>query len=76
MIWKWLRKKLGIVDYSDEIIDINSKLYLNLKFQSNVLADLYTLKESSAEMQKFLIELDKKVNSIPKEMVVKNVLSI
>lgn len=85
-MWNWLRKKLGIVDYTDELINLNAKVYEVIRITSECLHqmeqgqignnDRLVLKSMEDRLNKQLNEINHSIKTIPKEMVIKNVLSI
>lgn len=75
-MWNWLRKNLGIVDYSDDFIELQTKYNLEFKTLSELFNEFDSLNKKVLELQKSIKSLETSVKSIPKEIVVKNVLSI
>ena len=85
-MWNWIRKKLGIVDYTDKLIDLDTKIYESIKLVNECLVQLDFLKQSSVdlghvktteiELKRQLSELKRDIKAIPKEITIRNVLSI
>lgn len=85
-MWSWLRKKLGIVDYSDLLIDLNTKCYEIIKLNSECLHKLELLQLGQMDETLFrttIKQVNEQMNlintnikAIPKEITIKNVLSI
>lgn len=85
-MWNWIRNKLGIVDYSNELIDLNAKIYEVIRLVSECLhlmengqignQDRLILKSMEDRINKQLIDINHNIKTIPKEITIKNVLSI
>lgn len=75
-MWSYIRQKLRIKDNTNELIDLNTKVYESITLLSTCLAEIAALKTQNAALQKKLDTLEAKIKAIPKEMVIKNVLSI
>lgn len=88
MIWNYFKRKLGIKDYEDSLIDLSTKTYTSITLLSSCIKELEDIKtqlgyidkdycpEKKLEMLRILGEIQKDIKTIPKEIVVKNVLSI
>ena len=82
-MWNWIRKKLGIKDHTNELLELNTKLYKSIELTSLCISKLEELEviltgiESvQPTFSKNLDEIKSQIKAIPKEMLIKNVLSI
>lgn len=83
MMWTWLRNKLGIKDNTKELIELNTKVYESIKLLSICISKLdeievilTTLESSTPELKDKIKELNSQIKAIPKEMLIRNILSI
>ena len=83
MMWTWLRNKLGIKDNTKELIELNTKVYESIKLLSICISKLdeievilTTLESSTSELKDKIKELNSQIKAIPKEMLIRNILSI
>lgn len=83
MMWTWLRNKLGIKDNTKELIELNTKVYESIKLLSICISKLdeievilTTLESSTPELKDKIKELNYQIKAIPKEMLIRNILSI
>lgn len=82
-MWTWLRNKLGIKDNTKELIELNTKVYESIKLLSICISKLdeievilTTLESSTPELKDKIKELNSQIKAIPKEMLIRNILSI
>ena len=83
MVWKWLKNKLGIKDNTEQLLELNTKVYESIKLLSICISKLEeieviltTLEASTPELNAKIKDLSTQIKAIPKEMLIKNVLSI
>lgn len=83
MMWTWLRNKLGIKDNTKELIELNTKVYESIRLLSICISKLdeievilTTLESSTPELKDKIKELNSQIKAIPKEMLIRNILSI
>lgn len=82
-MWTWLRNKLGIKDNTKELIELNTKVYESIRLLSICISKLdeievilTTLESSTPELKDKIKELNSQIKAIPKEMLIRNILSI
>ena len=82
-MWNWIRKKLGIKDHINELLELNTKLYKSIELTSLCISKLEELEVMLTEIEsvqptfsKNLDEIKSQIKAIPKEMLIRNVLSI
>ena len=82
-MWQWLRNKLGIEDNTKELLNLNTKVHESIKLLSICISKLEEIKvsltsreASTPELKDKIKDLSSQIKAIPKEMLIKNILSI
>lgn len=83
MVWQWLRNKLGIEDNTKELLNLNTKVHESIKLLSiciskleEIEVSLTSIEASTPELKDKIKDLSSQIKAIPKEMLIKNILSI
>lgn len=83
MVWQWLRNKLGIEDNTKELLNLNTKVYESIKLLSICISrleeieiSLVSIEASTPELKDRIKDLSSQIKAIPREMSIRNVLSI
>ena len=83
MVWQWLKNKLGIEDNTKELLNLSSKVYESIKLLSicifkleEIEVSLTSIEASTPELKDKIKDLSSQIKVIPKEMLIKNILSI
>lgn len=83
MVWQWLRNKLGIEDNTKELLNLNTKVYESIKLLSicisrleEIEVSLVSIEASTPELKDRIKDLSSQIKAIPREMSIRNVLSI
>lgn len=82
-MWNWIKQKLGIKDYTSELLELNTKVHESIKLSNLCISKLEELEvmitgieSSQPNFSKDFEEIKAQIKAIPKEMIIKNVLSI
>ena len=82
-MWNWIKQKLGIKDYTKELLELNIKVNESIKLSNLCISKLEELEvmltsieASQSNLYKSLGKIKTQIEAIPKEMIIKNVLSI
>lgn len=82
-MWNWIRQKLGIKDYTKELLELNTKVHESIKLSNLCISKLEELEviltgieSAQPNLSKNLEEIKVQIKAIPREMLIKNVLSI
>ena len=83
MVWQWLRNKLGIEDNTKELLNLSTKVYESIKLLSiciskleEIEVSLTSIEASTPELKDKIKDLSSQIKAIPREMLIRNVLSI
>lgn len=82
-MWNWIKQKLGIKYYTKELLELNIKINESVKLSNLCISKLEELEvmltgieASQSNLYKSLGKIKAQIEAIPKEMIIKNVLSI
>ena len=83
MVWQWLKNKLGIEDNTKELLNFNTKVHESIKLLSiciskleEIEVNLTSIEASTPELKDKIKDLSSQIKAIPREMLIRNVLSI
>ena len=83
MVWQWLKNKLGIEDKTKELLNLNPQVHESIKLLSiciskleEIEVNLTSIEASTPELKDKIKDLSSQIKAIPREMLIRNVLSI
>ena len=82
-MWQWLKNKLGIEDNTKELLNLSTKVHESIKLLSiciskleEIEVNLTSIEASTPELKDKIKDLSSQIKAIPREMLIRNVLSI